>query len=54
VAHWVWRLPDRDVVVIVGDGDLPRFQRLQDAFDGLARSITAVDEDASTTEGNLP
>lgn len=48
IAHWVWRLDDRDVVMIVGDGDLARFQRLQDTFDALARAITTIDDPADT------
>lgn len=50
VAHWAWRLPDRDIVMIVGDGDLPRFERLQEEFDALARAIGVVSDGAPTRE----
>lgn len=50
VAHWVWRHPDRDVIMIVGDADLPRFMRLRPLFDELARAISVVpgDEERSS------
>lgn len=49
VAHWVWRLPGRDVILIAGDSDLVRFDELQPAFDDLARSISLA-PDASDLE----
>lgn len=45
VAHWVWRQPDRDIIMIVGDADLPRFLRLRPLFDELARAISVVPGD---------
>ncbi len=45
VAHWVWRLPDRDIIMIVGDADVPRFLRLRPVYDDLARAITIVASD---------
>lgn len=50
VAHWVWRLPDRDVVMIVGDSDLPRFDALHDDFDALARAIGIVPDDERSAQ----
>lgn len=45
VAHWLWRLPDRDVLMIAGDPDLARFEMLREDYDTLARAIgTAPDE----------
>jgi len=44
VAHWVWRTPDSDIVLIAGDSDLVRFQALQDSFDDLARSISHTED----------
>ncbi|WP_100814209.1 hypothetical protein [Microbacterium lacus] len=54
VAHWVWRLPDRDVILIAGDSDLVRFDERQPAFDDLARSISLVSDDSQSAreEGN--
>ena len=43
VAHWVWRLPDRDVVMIVGDFDLARFETLRADYEALARAIGTAD-----------
>lgn len=43
VAHWVWRLPDRDVVMVVGDFDLARFEMLRTDYDALARAIGTAD-----------
>ncbi|WP_454141023.1 hypothetical protein [Microbacterium lacticum] len=45
VAHWVWRMPDRDIIMIVGDSDLPRFLRLRPLYDDLARVIDLVPGD---------
>ena len=45
VAHWVWRLADRDVIMIAGDADLARFDQLQGPLDDLARSISLAAED---------
>jgi hypothetical protein len=45
VAHWVWRLPDRDIILIVGDSDVPRFLRLRPVFDELARAVSTVPGD---------
>ena len=45
VAHWVWRLADRDVIMIAGDADLARFEQLQGPLDDLARSISLAAED---------
>tara|TARA_R110002020_G_scaffold429554_1_gene639161 strand:- start:426 stop:1028 length:603 start_codon:yes stop_codon:yes gene_type:complete len=50
VAHWVWRLPDRDVILIAGDSDLVRFDELQPAFDDLARSISVVADESALEE----
>lgn len=48
VTHWAWRLADRDVLMIAGDFDLPRFKALQVDYDTLARAIGRADgtEDA--------
>ncbi len=43
VAQWVWRLDDRDVLMVVGDDDLARFELLRDDYDALARSIGTAD-----------
>lgn len=45
VAHWVWRLPERDIIMIIGDADVPRFLRLRPVFDELARAISVVPGD---------
>lgn len=45
VAHWVRRMPDRDIIMIVGDSDLPRFLRLRPLYDDLARAIDLVPGD---------
>lgn len=42
VGHWLWRLPDRDIIMIVGDADIPRFLRLRPVYDELARAISIV------------
>ncbi|MBD7957351.1 hypothetical protein H9651_06845 [Microbacterium sp. Sa4CUA7] len=45
VTHWLWRLDDRDVLMIAGDPDPARFQALREDYDTLARAIgTAPDE----------
>lgn len=55
VAHWLWRLPDRDIIMIVGDADVPRFLRLRPVYDELARAISIVpgDEGRSSLWGTL-
>ncbi|MCT9002694.1 hypothetical protein [Microbacterium memoriense] len=45
VAHWVWRLPDRDIIMVIGDADIPRFLRLRPVYDELARAIAIVPGD---------
>lgn len=45
VGHWVWRESDRDIIMIVGDADLPRFLRLRPLYDDLARAISVVPGD---------
>lgn len=43
VTHWLWRRADRDVLMIAGDPDPARFERLRPAYDALARSIALLD-----------
>ncbi|MBN9215780.1 MAG: hypothetical protein ABS62_11750 [Microbacterium sp. SCN 70-200] len=43
VTHWVWRLGERDVLMIVGDFDLARFEALRADYDTLARAIGMAD-----------
>lgn len=45
VAQWLWRLPDRDIIMVIGDADVPRFLRLRPAYDELARAISIVPGD---------
>ncbi|WP_298744387.1 hypothetical protein [uncultured Microbacterium sp.] len=45
VAHWVWRQPDRDIILVIGDADIPRFLRLRSVYDELARAISIVPGD---------
>lgn len=53
VAHWVWRLPDRDIILIAGDSDLVRFDELQVPLDDLARSISLVADDSDLEERSI-
>ncbi|MFT4214483.1 MAG: hypothetical protein QM622_06875 [Microbacterium sp.] len=39
VTHWAWRIDERDVLMIVGDFDLARFESLRADYDTLARAI---------------
>ena len=43
VTHWVWRRPDRDVLMIAGDADPARFAALRGDYDALARAIGTGD-----------
>lgn len=43
IAHWLWRLPDRDILMIVGDSNLSQFDTLQPALDDFARGIVLAD-----------
>lgn len=43
VTHWAWRIDERDVLMIVGDFDLARFEALRPDYDALARAIGTAD-----------
>lgn len=43
VTHWLWRTPDRDVLMIAGDPDPGRFALLRGDYDALARAIGDAD-----------
>ncbi len=45
ITHWLWRMDDRDVLMIAGDPDLARFEALREDYDALARAIGLAPED---------
>lgn len=45
ITHWLWRLDDRDVLMIAGDPDIARFETLRDDYDALARAIGTAPHD---------
>lgn len=45
VAHWVWRLDDRDIAVIAAGHNIAEFDMLQHEFDEFSRSISRADDD---------
>lgn len=50
VSHWLWRLPDRDILMIVGDSNLSQFDALQPMLDDFARSIELADAELAFTD----
>lgn len=47
IAHWVWRLADRDILLVAGGAELADFDELQPYFDELARQIQLLDKNLS-------